>query len=104
MEEAWFLFLAEQGVEGAAGGHWTGPTGRLPVRVRLGLRVWCLSATFPTFPSAGPIGMMSRAHVSKSVKFWAESLGFDPKLYSGTSFRRGSVLVAATQKIAVELR
>ena len=48
--------------------------------------------------------MMSRAHVSESVKFWAESLGFDPKLYAGISFRRGSVSVAATQKIAVELR
>ena len=48
--------------------------------------------------------MMPQAHVSESVKFWAESLGFDPKLYSGISFRWGGVSVAATQKIALELQ
>ena len=47
---------------------------------------------------------MSRAHVSETVKFWARSLGFDPRQCSGISFRRGGVSVAATQKIAVELR
>ena len=47
---------------------------------------------------------MSRAHIAEEVKYWARCLGFDPRQFSGISFRRGSVSVAATQKIALELR
>ena len=47
---------------------------------------------------------MSRAHISETVKFWAQCLGFDPRQFAGISFRRGGVSVAATQKIALELR
>lgn len=109
MEEVWFPFLAERGVVPVG---WRGQLEGIGQVRRAGCRFGLDSAfvcgvcppLFPTFPSAGPIGMMSRAHVSESVKFWAESLGFDPKFYSGISFRRGGVSVAATQKIAVELR
>jgi hypothetical protein len=38
------------------------------------------------------------------VKWWAQALGFDSKAFSGISFRRGSVSVAAAQKVSLELR
>ena len=59
---------------------------------------------FPTFPSEGGRGKMPRAHTSECVKYWARCLGFDPSQFSGISFRRGSVSVAATEKVALELR
>ena len=73
---------------------------------------------FPTFPTGGlaicrwPGGvvtqcsmhLMSRSHVSKQVKVWAQSIGLDPSQFSGISFRRGGVSVAAMQKVDLELR
>ena len=109
VEEVWFPFLAERGVVPKDWARQLAAVGQVR---RPGCRFGLDSAfacgtcppLFPTFPSSGRWGVMSRAHVSETVKFWARSLGFDPRQFSGISFRRGGVSVAATQKIAVELR
>jgi len=117
IEEVWFPFLAERGVvprDWARQLATVGKVRRQGCRFGLDSAFACGSCPplFPTFPRLlvisgprpGPWGIMSRAHVSDTVKFWARCLGFDPRQFSGISFRRGSVSVAATQKIALELR
>ena len=59
---------------------------------------------FPTFPRGGQWGTMSKAHVAERVKVVAQALGMDPSQFSGISFRRGGVSVAAQQKVELELR
>ena len=109
IEERWMPFLAERGVipKGwAVELQVTGQVRRPGCRFGLDTAFVCdrCPPLFPTFPASGKWGAMSRAHVSETVKFWARCLGFDPRQFSGISFRRGSVSVAATQKIALELR
>ena len=109
VEEVWLPFLAERGVVPK---DWerqlatVGQVRRPGCRFGLDSAFTCgvCPSLFPTFPQSGEWGVMSRAHVSETVKFWARCLGFDPRQFSGISFRRGGVSVAATQKIAVELR
>ena len=59
---------------------------------------------FPTFPRGRECGTMSKAHIAERVKVVARALGMDPTLFSGISFRRGGVSVAAQQKVEIELR
>ena len=109
VEELWLPFMAERGIIDK---DWSlklvtcGQIRRHGCRFGLDSAFVCdkCPPLFPTFPSVGGYGSMSRAHVTEMVKFWARCLGFDPRQFSGISFRRGSVSVAATQKIALELR
>ena len=109
VEELWLPFMAKKGIIDK---DWSlklvtcGQIRRHGCRFGLDSAFVCdkCPPLFPTFPSGGGYGSMSRAHVTEMVKFWARCLGFDPRQFSGISFRRGSVSVAATQKIALELR
>ena len=126
VEEIWFPFLAERGV---LPWDWLARLCRDGQIRALGCRFTECSAficdrcppLFPTFPSKPALptvrwmgipviestcsmSMMSRSHVSKEVKVWAQSLGMEPKHFAGISFRRGGVSVAAMQKVDLELR
>ena len=109
MQEVWFAFLAERGVipwDWSAQLECSGQVRRAGCRFGLESAFVCdvCPPLFPTFGNSGRFGTMSRAHISETVKFWAQCLGFDPRQFAGISFRRGGVSVAATQKIALELR
>ena len=107
IEEVWFPFLAARG---ALPSDWlsmfltTGQICHPGCRFGLDSSFVCgvCPPLFPTFSNG--FGVISTAHVSEMVKWWAQALGFDSKAFSGISFRRGSVSVAAAQKVSLELR
>ena len=99
MEEYWFPLMAACGFGvSAACTHKQFP------------RAVCsaCSPLFPAFPRAArqskTVSKLSKSEVTSVVKKWAKRLGRDPKLYSAISFRRGSVSMAAAEKVDREVR
>jgi hypothetical protein len=75
---------------------------------------WC-PPLFPSFPRefrsvpvSAPwwqrVKAVSGSEVSSVVKQWAAQIGLDPRSYSAISFRRGSVSIAAAEKVARNIR
>ena len=109
VEEVWLPLLAKKGLVTMDWQEELLLTGQIKKRgCRFGLdsafACGVCPPLFPTFANTGGVGVMSRAHIAEEVKYWARCLGFDPRQFSGISFRRGSVSVAAIQKVALELR
>ena len=105
-EEFWFEFLAtmQLGVSSQCT-HSTFPTLRCK---------WC-PPLFPVFPSKyrdrplnlhwrHRVGFMTAQEVTTVTKHWAAQIGRDPTQYSAISFRRGSVSLAAAEKVARNIR
>ena len=96
MEEYWFPFMSAHnfGVS-AACTHKAFP------------RAACVACSplFPAFKKhLQKVGPLSKSEVTSVVKKWATRIGRDPKLYSAISFRRGSVSMAAAEKVDREVR
>jgi hypothetical protein len=85
----------------------------------LGLSKACISGKFrtsvcphcsPMFPmfkrgaSELQVGSVGRAQVTEAVKKWAVKIGREAANYSAVSFRRGSVSIAAAEKVSRHIR
>jgi hypothetical protein len=50
------------------------------------------------------VGSVGRAQVTEAVKKWAVKIGREAANYSAVSFRRGSVSIAAAEKVSRHIR
>ena len=99
MEEYWFPLMAAHGLG----------VGELCTHKQFP-RAICTSCS-PLFPAfsrrhrrSQEVTQLSKSEVTAVVKKWAKRIGRDPKLYSAISFRRGSISMAAAEKVDREVR
>ena len=97
MEEFWFPFLKSMGIRRSHScTHSKHPAAHCSACPPL----------FPSFPSKPSSCMraVSVSEITSVVKQWAAKLGYNAVHYSAISFRRGSVSVAAAEKVARNIR